>query len=182
MEINVGRRLKEIRERKGVSQREVARLSGQSAGTVSAIELGKVSPSVETLKQLCDCLDISLADFFSSDQTNPTSAFFSSEEMVGVSMGLIHYQQVRRAAPKTPLQFVRVLVQPGSDTGNVGNPVGTDEVGYILSGTVQATINGETRLLSAGDGYLARGGQKQRFRNTSQEVCEYVFVTAAIGF
>lgn len=182
MEINVGQRLKEIRERLGMSQREVARRSGQSAGAVSAIELGKVSPSVETLKRLCDCLDISLADFFAPDQTNPTSAFFSPDEMVGVPMGLIHYQQVHRSTPKAPLQFVRVVVQPGSDTGNVGNPVGTDEVGYIVSGTVEATIGGETRRLKAGDGYLARGGQKQRFRNVSKDTCEYVFVTAAIGF
>lgn len=182
MEINVGQRLREIRERTGASQREIARRSGQSAGAVSAIELGKVSPSVETLKRLCDCLDISLADFFAPEQFNPASAFFKSEEMIGVPMGLIHYQQLRRAAPKAPLQFVRVVVQPGSDTGNVGNPVGTDEVGYIISGSVEATINGETRLLAAGDGYLARGGQKQRFRNVSRQVCEYVFVAAAIGF
>lgn len=182
MEINVGQRLREIRERQGASQREIARRSGQSAGAVSAIELGKVSPSVETLKRLCDCLDITLADFFSSEQINPTSAFFKSDEMVGVPIGKIHYQQMRRAAPKAPLQFVHVVVQPGSDTGNVGNPVGTDEVGYIISGSVEATINGETRVLSTGDGYLARGGQKQRFRNVSTSQCEYVFVTAAIGF
>ena len=67
------------------------------------------------------------------------------------------------------------------DTGLVGNPVGTDEVGYILSGEVESTINGETRILKAGDGYTARGGQKQRFRNLSQAPCEYVFVTAAVG-
>jgi HTH-type transcriptional regulator, repressor for puuD len=182
MEINVGQRLKEIRERLGVSQREIARRSGQSSGAVSAIELGKVSPSVETLKRLLDCLDISLADFFAPEGSSPSSAFFGPDDMIGVPMGLIHYQQVRRAAKNTPLQFVHVVVQPGSDTGNVGNPVGTDEVGYILLGEVEATINGETRILRAGSGYMAKGGQKQRFRNVSKSRCEYVFVTAAIGF
>jgi transcriptional regulator with XRE-family HTH domain len=182
MEIKVGERLKQIRERSGLSQREIARRSGQSPGAISAIELGKVSPSVETLKRLLDCLDITLVDFFSPDQTNPTSAFFGLNDMVGVPMGLIHYQQLKRSTKNAPLQFVRVVVQPGSDTGNVGNPLGTDEIGYILAGSVEATINGETRLLSAGDGYMARGGQKQRFRNVSRSPCEYVFVTAAIGF
>src|SRR5690348_5634831 len=102
MEINVGQRLKEIRERIGASQREIARRSGQSPGAISAIELGKVSPSVETLKRLLDCLDISLADFFSHDVNNVTSVFFGPGDMVGLPIGLIHYQQVRRAAKNAP--------------------------------------------------------------------------------
>ena len=50
--------------------------SGSSSEAVSAIELGKVSPSVETLKRLLDCLDISLADFFAPEGSGPSSAFF----------------------------------------------------------------------------------------------------------
>jgi transcriptional regulator with XRE-family HTH domain len=125
MEINVGQRLKEIRERLGVSQREIARRSGQSSGAVSAIELGKVSPSVETLKRLLDCLDISLADFFAPEGSSPSSAFFGPDDMIGVPMGLIHYQQVRRAAKNAPLQFVHVVVQPGSEGAHRSKTVAT---------------------------------------------------------
>jgi transcriptional regulator with XRE-family HTH domain len=181
MEINVGQRLKQIRERLGVSQREIARRSRQSAGAISAIELGKVSPSVETLKRLLDCLEISLADFFAPDGADSTSPFFGPEDMGGVRIGLIHYHQLKRLTKNAPFQFVRVLVEPGSDTGFVGNPAGTSEVGYILSGEVESSINGETRILKAGDGYVARGGQKQRFRNVSEDPCEYIYVSASIG-
>src|SRR5262249_44593044 len=87
MEINVGQRLKERRERLGVAQREIARRSGQSPGAVSAIEVGKVSPSVETLKRLLDCLDISLADFFAPEGSSPSSAFFGPDDMIGVPIG-----------------------------------------------------------------------------------------------
>jgi transcriptional regulator with XRE-family HTH domain len=61
----VGQRSKELRERSGASQRELARRSGMSPASISAIELGKASPSVEKLKRLLDCPGETLADFFS---------------------------------------------------------------------------------------------------------------------
>lgn len=182
MEIGVGRRLKELRERAGVSQREVARRSGQSAGTVSAIELEKVSPSVETLKRLLDCLGVSLADFFSIAPGEPTTAFFGPDQMVDVSLGPIHYRQLGRSVKQAHFQFIRATAYPGSDTGATQNNVKVEEIGFILSGRIEATIGSETRVLSAGEGYTAKGGQLQRFRNIFDDKCEYIFISSPPGF
>jgi transcriptional regulator with XRE-family HTH domain len=182
MEIGVGRRLRELRERSGASQREIARRSGQSPGTISAIELDKVSPSVETLKRLLDCLDVSLADFFSLDPGEPSSAFFGPEQMLDVSLGPIHYRQLGRGMKQANMRFMRVTAYPGSDTGSVSNPAEVEEVGFILSGRIEATIGTETRVLTPGDGYMAKGAQLQRFRNPFDDKCEYIFVCSPPGF
>lgn len=182
MEIGVGRRLRELRERAEISQRELARRSGQSPGAVSAIELEKVSPSVETLKRLLDCLGIELADFFSLDPAEPSSAFFGPEQMVDVSLGPIHYRQLGRGMKHANMRFMRVTAYPGSDTGRVGNPPDVEEIGFILSGRIEATIGTETRVIGAGDGYMAKGGQLQHFRNIFDEKCEYIFVCSPPGF
>ncbi len=182
MEIGVGRRLRELREKAGASQRELARRSGQSPGAVSAIELEKVSPSVETLKRLLDCLGISLADFFSLEGGESSTAFFGPEQMVDVSLGPIHYRQLGRSVKQSHLQFMRATAYPGSDTGMTQNRAEVEEIGFILSGRIEATIGNETRILSTGDGYTAKGGQTQRFRNIFDDKCEYIFVASPPGF
>ena len=107
MYLTVGKRLRELRERVGISQRELARRSGQSPASVSAIELNKVSPSIETLKNLLDALDETLANFFSVGTEASAQPFFGPENMVEIRLGPIHYQQVGQSFMRDGVQIVR---------------------------------------------------------------------------
>ena len=182
MELSVRQRLRELRERAGASQRELARKSGQSPGAISAIELDKVSPSVQTLKRLLDCMDVSLADFFSIGAADAPKAFFTPDDMVDVSLGPIHYRQLGQSVQMARLQFIRVTAQPGSDTGTVANQPDTEEIGFVLAGRIHVTIGGESRVLSSGEGYMVKGAQDMRYRNVYDENCEYICVCSPPGF
>lgn len=50
-------RLRELREKKDLSQRELARILGVSPGTVTAWEVGRNEPNHETLRRLADLFD-----------------------------------------------------------------------------------------------------------------------------
>ena len=54
--LGVGRRLRGLREARGISMRKLARLSGLSANALSMIERGKTSPSVSTLYKLAEAM------------------------------------------------------------------------------------------------------------------------------
>ena len=62
--IDVGLRLKELREARNISMRALATKSGLSANALSMIERGKTSPSVSTLYKLADALGVSIPEFF----------------------------------------------------------------------------------------------------------------------
>ena len=62
----VGERLREARQRRGVSVRSLARELGVSASLVSQIETGKSQPSVSTLYAMPTALGISVEDVFAS--------------------------------------------------------------------------------------------------------------------
>lgn len=66
--VNVGQRIREIRESIKMSGNQLAKLSGIGQSTVSAIENGTNQPTVETLQRICDALGVSLSDFFSEDR------------------------------------------------------------------------------------------------------------------
>ena len=52
MEIEVAQRIPMLRKRCGLSIRQLAELSGVTAGMISCIERGKNSPSIATLQKI----------------------------------------------------------------------------------------------------------------------------------
>ena len=69
----VGERLREARQRRGVSVRSLARELGVSASLISQIETGKSQPSVSTLYAMTTALGISVEDVFASVPAGETS-------------------------------------------------------------------------------------------------------------
>lgn len=57
-------RIRQLRERKGVSLRELARRSGLGVATLSRIESGEANPRLSTLRQLADVLEVSVTELF----------------------------------------------------------------------------------------------------------------------
>ena len=56
--------LRELRRRKGLSQKDLAVASGVGQDTISGIESGRHEPRPSTLRKLADTLGVEVADFF----------------------------------------------------------------------------------------------------------------------
>ena len=67
-ELAVGQRLRALRLRSGLSQRELARRAAVSNATISMIEADRVSPSVSALRQVLSALGVGIADFFAAPE------------------------------------------------------------------------------------------------------------------
>lgn len=72
--IELGRRIKELRETTNLTQAELAVLSLKSVETISNFERVKTLPSVRTLIALAQHLDCSTADFFPTISVEPRLA------------------------------------------------------------------------------------------------------------
>ena len=62
--MDIGNRLKELREAKGLNVNKLSNLAGLSQSFVREIELNTKQPTVESLEYLCDALGITVKDFF----------------------------------------------------------------------------------------------------------------------
>jgi transcriptional regulator with XRE-family HTH domain len=65
--VNLGARLRAVRQATELSVREAARQLGVSASFVSQLETGKSQPSVATLYSLSQLLDVTIDELFGSD-------------------------------------------------------------------------------------------------------------------
>src|SRR3546814_7287765 len=80
MDIDIGARLKAVRQARKLSQRELARRAGLTNATVSLIESNQMNPSVGALKRVLDGIPMSLAEFFAQDIATPRQAFYTAAE------------------------------------------------------------------------------------------------------
>lgn len=64
----IGIRIQEARKVKGWTQKELAEKLGLATGTVQQYELGKRSPSIETLKKIAELLNVSVDDLTSTSE------------------------------------------------------------------------------------------------------------------
>lgn len=65
-------RLAQLREKKGVSARDMSLSMGQNPGYINNIESGKSMPSLTGIFYICDYLGITPSEFFDLEVQNPT--------------------------------------------------------------------------------------------------------------
>ena len=65
-------RLAQLREKKGISAREMSLAIGQNAGYINNIETGKSLPSLPGVFYICEYLGITESEFFDLGLKNPT--------------------------------------------------------------------------------------------------------------
>ncbi|MCO6499355.1 MAG: helix-turn-helix transcriptional regulator [Vicingus serpentipes] len=61
---NLGKHIKELREKKGLSAAEFARRAEMERSHIARLESGQTNPTSTTLKVICDALDISFEELF----------------------------------------------------------------------------------------------------------------------
>lgn len=168
---DLGIRLKALRGRQGLSQRQLARKSGVSNATISLIEHGRTDPSLGLLKRVLDAMGMSFAEFFAAETRQSEQCFFSQSELTEIGSGPISYRQVGANLSDSHLQILHERYRPGADTGQSMLSHDAEEGGIILTGRLEVTVADQVRTLSAGDAYRFNSRLPHRFRNTGNADC-----------
>src|SRR5262245_29033374 len=147
MSIDLGERLRFLRERHGLSQRELAKRAGVTNSTISLIESNQVNPSVGALKRILDGIPIGLAEFFSITPSQERQIFYSAEDLTEIGKGPISYRQVGSHLGTTGLQILKERYEPGADTGRIPLTHDGEEGGVVVRGRLEVSVEGERRIL-----------------------------------
>jgi len=65
-------RLARLREKKGVSARDMSLSIGQNPGYINNIETGKAKPSLDGIFFICEYLGVTPSEFFDMESSNPS--------------------------------------------------------------------------------------------------------------
>lgn len=84
--MDVAKKIKRIREAKGMTAKEVITTVGMGAAMYSRIETGKTEPSLTTLEKIARALGVTLSDFFADDDRMADVNSYDSSLMEKVKM------------------------------------------------------------------------------------------------
>ena len=171
---NIGKKLRDLRTRAGLSQRALAKIVGVSNGTISVIENGDQDPTVGVLKRIIEGLGISMSDFFGEDSQEDQRYFFPKEELKDIGSGDIEYLQLGSDLTGKAIQLLMERYEPGSDTGATKLAHDGEEGGFIISGRLEVSVGSHQRILGPGDAYYFPSSMPHKFRNIGKDPCVLV--------
>src|SRR5436305_11364143 len=148
----VGSRLRQERERRGISLRELARRVGVSPSLVSQIELDRVNPSVSTLYALVTELGVTMSDVFADEtpiaprivrekaEHDGLVATPETRSVLNLASGIRWERLTPHSDPE--VEFLYVVYPVGGESCSEDALVthGGREYGYISSGTLGVRV------------------------------------------
>jgi transcriptional regulator with XRE-family HTH domain len=174
--VNVGERLRELREARNISMRTLAARSGLSANALSMIERGKASPSVSTLYKLADALGVSITSFFATESERKQVVFLKAQARPHVSFsrgifeGLGGEQFMGRVEP-----FMLTLENSANSGPRTMTHTGHEFV-FCLRGELEYQVERQVYLLQPGDSLLFAAHLKHKWRNPGKNVVSAIII------
>lgn len=181
LSVNVGSRLRELREARNISMRTLATKSGLSANALSMIERGKTSPSVSTLYKLADAMGISITAFFGPETDKRQVVFLKSDERTrmaftrGVFEALGGEQFLGRVEP-----FMLTMESGASSGPHMISHTGHEFV-FCLRGELDYQVEKENFHLTAGDSLLFATQLKHKWRNAGKTVTNALIIISGFA-
>jgi transcriptional regulator with XRE-family HTH domain len=174
MELNVGERLRNLREMYGMSQRALAKKAGVTNGIISMIEKNRNSPSLATLKKILDAFPIPLSEFFTEGASPQMKTFYMADELPEIGSSGFSFRQVGVDLSGKAMQILHERIEAGADSGSEMLRHESEEGGVVISGCLELTVGGETQILGPGDAYYFDSRIPHRFRNIGEQDVEVI--------
>ena len=194
----LGARLREERDRLGLSLRELARRLDVSPSLVSQIETGKTQPSVRTLYAIVSELGVSLDEVFEpSDGVAAPSRSLPRRAAgdrtgPGEDLGRVQRADDRRVIDlgsgvrwerlttwnDRDVDFLYAIYEVGGSSSPDGSLMRHDgrEFGVVISGSLGVTVGFEEYVLGPGDSISFNSTNPHRLHNDGDEVVNAIWI------
>lgn len=174
--VEVGERLRAVRQLRHFTLRTVAKRAGVSESFLSQIERGKANPSIASLQRIAGALGMTVSDLFDMNGGVPRPLILRRSDRPALSFG-----QFRKflLTPR-PLQHLEVFageLDPGASTGAEPYAHGdSEELFVVLSGSLRLQLGTELFALEAGDSIEYRSSTPHRAANVGEETAEVLWI------
>ncbi len=149
-----GQRLRAIRKSNKLSIRSLAEISGLSANTLSLIENGKTSPSVNTLSHLAQSMNIPITAFFEGEQHVKRIAYQKAGERKQILFAQGQLESLSTGMTGVGSEPFIITLGPNAHSGEAPVIYAGRELIYCLEGQITYTIEDQSYLLAPGDSLI----------------------------
>ncbi len=180
--LTVGEKLRHARIRQKLTLKTVAGRVGCSESMLSKIERGRVTPGLNLLGRLAETLGASIAALFGEPESMDVVVYHEGERPK-IQVGGQDTTMTTSLERLVPVAEGRLLngnvhvVPPGG--GSNGTLVHRgEEVGFVITGFIELTVDCKVFLLGAGASFYFSSSLPHSYRNIGTEVARIVWVNS----
>ncbi len=178
--LNLANNIRQLREARGLTQQQMAKLSTIPRPTWANLESGSANPTVSVLVKVAAALQVSVEELLAPPRAS--GKFFAANRLPLRRRGAV---LVRKLLPEplVGMQFDRMELPAGSQMAGIPHTPGTREYLTCERGVIELTESGQLWRLNPGDVVVFRGDQKHGYRNPGREttIAYSVVVLSPIG-
>lgn len=179
----IGRKLRQRRKVKRLSLKEVAHRANLSTGLLSQIERGISTPSLRSLTQACQALEMPMSWLFDRDHSGddavsePYVVRLSQRRRMDLGVGGM-IKDILSPDEISQIQLMRFVIHPGGKSGDSPgqHPTGA-KCGTVLAGCLGLEIDGQEHIINEYDSFAFRANSQYRFWAIGDKDCEVIWVT-----
>jgi len=158
----LAKNIKLLRETRGLTQQQMAKLGGVPRATWAHLESGEANPTLAVLHKAATALQVSIEELLSAPQS--AARHYAAGTLPVRTPG---QAMVRKLLPDAipGMEIDRIEVAPGGRMTGVPHTPGTREYLTIEAGQMLLLVSGERFQLERGDLVVFRGDQKHSYHN-----------------
>lgn len=179
--MEIGKKIKELRMAKGLTQEELADRSELSKGFISQLERDKTSPSIATLTDILQVLGTSLNEFFC--ETPEEQIVFKADDYFVKSDPELKnkIEWIVPNAQRNIMEPIRLTLEPGGTT-YMDIPHEGEEFGYVLQGTVTIHLGKQSYKAKKGETFYLVPGKSHYLENSGKVPAQVLWISSPPSF
>ena len=178
--MQLGRKIRDLRLRRGLTVQQLADLSNLSKGFISQVENDRTSPSLATLRDLARALDTSVAYLVVEDGAEPY--IVRESERPRLSTDSNAQVSVLSAQPRRNLELLMATIPAGGSTRSERDYHHGEECVVCLEGQVVVSGGDHRVSLQAGDSCHYDGRTPHVVENTGATAARVVIAITPATF
>ncbi|HEX4257826.1 MAG TPA: cupin domain-containing protein [Streptosporangiaceae bacterium] len=174
----IGPKIKALRAENGLSLQALGSRADVSAATIHKMEQGDMVPTITTLLKIAAALQRPVAYFVEEPEHAPPTAVTRPAERPDIytSHNGIHLGGITGPYDEFMVAAAFAQVQPHASSGAKPMSHGGEELVYVMSGSLEFTINGRLHVLKPGDSLHFRTYQPHSWRNPGDELATAIWM------
>ncbi|SEK20981.1 helix-turn-helix domain-containing protein [Pacificibacter marinus] len=162
-EPQLGSAIRKRRKQMNLTLQALCNASGVSVGYLSQVERDNATPSLGTLAQIADALDVGLEYFIATPKPSDGLTRADQRPRFSLAHSSLTYEALAANFPGSELSSYLLNIPAGYVSETVSHE--GEEIIYVLEGKIEQTLDGQTFSMTAGDCLHYSGQTPHAWRN-----------------
>lgn len=178
---DLGAKIKSVRLMRGISQKELAGLTGVTPSTISQVEKNLIYPSLPALFRIAESLSVEVATLF-KEHGAPQNVYVypvgsrSATSLAKIVKDDAHAELLLPPDIDTPVEATIIRIRPGKKLAGHFFAHKGSELGYLISGQLKMTVDNQSYKVNPGDIIYLQKDIPGSWSNISEENAELLWL------